>query len=76
MPYSRRARFRHAERRLKFKPTRVRTVRYADGTEVRIGFRGNRSEVVSVLTPIDGVMVRGHARRGTRGVRRHVRRRA
>jgi hypothetical protein len=51
MPYSRRARFEHEDRSLAFEPERIRTVVEPNGTEVRLGFRDDRSEVVSVLRP-------------------------
>lgn len=51
MPDSDRARFEHEEFPREFEPRRIRTVVQPNGTEVRVGFRGDRSEVVSVLRP-------------------------
>ena len=50
MPYSARSKFVHSERRRAFRPDRVRTI-HRGGKEIRLGFKGRRSEVVSVLTP-------------------------
>lgn len=68
MPYSKRSRFVHEEREREFEPTRLRTVVEPNGTEVRLGFRGDRSEVISVLRP----KARVRTAKAARGVDRYM----
>lgn len=63
MPYSRRSRFRHDERRSPRGFVRIRTVTTRTGKEIRVGYRRDGSSaVVSVLTPKSGTTAVGRSR--------------